>query len=295
MHPQCSGINKKEFTKIDKIIKSSKTGNNFFKCLKCSFQSATALGVDLTKIISAGKRKSVDTQTDSSNSLISDTSKTHQTDHTSHQLNSSIESKQKTKTDKEEISSLSKDQTSVDFVCTSKKETNRLIDNIPQEIKPNNSAEIKKRIKDLSSKNINIKHTYTLPKGGIAIHTDSEKDTKILEQEIQHIFPGSYCEKPLCHRDNKKIVIKNIHPSIIKEHIRESFRKQFHQNSFIKRFHSSTTKKPLPIISITCHTETVTKLLKNGLTILQKHYLCEPYKKPVIRCYNCQLFGHILH
>ena len=56
-------------------------------------------------------------QTDSSNSLISDTSKTHQTDHTSHQLNSSIESKQKTKTDKEEISSLSKDQTSVDFVC----------------------------------------------------------------------------------------------------------------------------------------------------------------------------------
>ena len=121
MHPQCSGINKKEFTKIDKIIKSSKTGNNFFKCLKCSFQSATALGVDLTKIISAGKRKSVDTQTDSSNSLISDTSKTHQTDHTSHQLNSSIESKQKTKTDKEEISSLSKDQTFVDFVCTSKK------------------------------------------------------------------------------------------------------------------------------------------------------------------------------
>ena len=108
------------------------------------FQSAAALGVDLTKIISARKRKSVDTETDSSNSLISDTSKTHQTDNASHQLNSSIESKQKTKTDKEEISSLSKDQTSVDFVCTSKKETNRLIDNICQETKPNNSAEIKK-------------------------------------------------------------------------------------------------------------------------------------------------------
>ena len=126
MHPQCSRINKKEFTKIDKIIKSSKAGNNFW-CLKCSFQSATALGVDLTKIISAGKRKSVDTQTDSSNSLISDTSK-KQTDHTSHQLNSSIESKQKTKTKKRSF--LSKDQISVDFACTSKKEANRLIDNI---------------------------------------------------------------------------------------------------------------------------------------------------------------------
>ena len=57
-------------------------------------------------------------------SAISDISKTHQTDHTLHQFNSSIESKQKTRTDKEEISSLSKDQTSVDFVCTIKKETN---------------------------------------------------------------------------------------------------------------------------------------------------------------------------
>ena len=56
-----------------------------------------------------------------------------------------IESKQKTKTNREEIS-LSKDQISVDFVCTIKKETNiRLIDSIPQEIKPNNSVEIKKQ------------------------------------------------------------------------------------------------------------------------------------------------------
>ena len=52
-------------------------------------------------------------------------------------------------------------------------------------------------------------------------------------------------------------------------------------------------KKPLPIISITCHTETATKLLKNSLTILQKHHLCEPSKKLVIRCLKCQLFGHI--
>ena len=70
-------------------------------------------------------------------------------------------------------------------VYTIKNETNiRPFDNIPQKIKPNNSAEIKKQIKDLSSKNVNIKHTCTLPKGGIAIHTDSEKDTEILEQEI---------------------------------------------------------------------------------------------------------------
>ena len=156
--------------------------------------------------------------------LISDKSKTHQTDHTPHQFNSSIESKQKTKTDKEEISSLSKDQTSVDFVCTIKKETNiRLIDNIPQDIKPNNSAEIKKPIKDLSSKTINIKHTYTLPKGGIAIHTDSEKNTEILEQEIQHIFLTvivknlflTGTKKKNCHQKYSSFHYKRTHQRLI--------------------------------------------------------------------------------
>ena len=38
---------------------------------------------------------------------------------------------------------------------------------------------------------------------------------------------------------------------------------------------------------------TAHKLLEKGLSLFGKNYACETYKKPIIRCYNCQNFGHI--
>ena len=55
-----------------------------------------------------------------------------------------------------------------------------LIDNITQNLKPINSTQIKKRIKEFSSELINIQYSYTLPKGGVAIHTETEKDAEPL-------------------------------------------------------------------------------------------------------------------
>ena len=55
-----------------------------------------------------------------------------------------------------------------------------LIYNITQNLKPINSTQIKKRIKDFSSELINIQYSYTLPKGGVAIHTETEKDAETL-------------------------------------------------------------------------------------------------------------------
>ena len=64
----------------------------------------------------------------------------------------------------------------------------RLIDNIPQTLRLENSTQIKKRIKDFSSQQINIQYSYTLPKGGVAIHTETEKVSETLEKEINKSF-----------------------------------------------------------------------------------------------------------
>ena len=60
----------------------------------------------------------------------------------------------------------------------------RLNDEIPQTLRPKDSTQIKKRIKEFSSEQINIQYSYTLPKGRVAIHTETEKDTETLEKEI---------------------------------------------------------------------------------------------------------------
>ena len=67
----------------------------------------------------------------------------------------------------------------------------RLIVNIPQTLRPKNSTQIKKRIKEFSSEQTNIEYSYTFPKGGAAIYTETEKDAEILEKEINKIFRGS--------------------------------------------------------------------------------------------------------
>ena len=69
--------------------------------------------------------------------------------------------------------------------------------------------------------------------------------------------------------------------------------KNFNQNSKIRRFPSPVNRKPLPIISISCHSEINSKLLIEGIDIFVKHYNCEQYQKHVISCFNCHQFGHI--
>ena len=167
----------------------------------------------------------------------------------------------------------------------------RLIDKIPQTLIPKNSTQIKKRIKEFSSEQINIQYSYTLPKGGVAIHTETEKDAETLEKETISFLAAP--AQNLTQTGFTKVVMKNINPFISTEDIKQVVDKKFNQNSKIRRFHSSVNRKPLPIISISCHSEISSKLLIDGIYIFGKHYNCEQYKKLVIRCFNCQQFGHI--
>ena len=137
----------------------------------------------------------------------------------------------------------------------------RLIDNIPQTSRPKNSPQIKKRIKEFSSEQINIQYSYTLPKGGVGIHTETEKDAETLDKKISNIFPGSSCTKHLIQTGFTKVVIKNINPFNSTEDIKQVVNKKFYQNSKIRRFHSSVNRKLLPVISIPCHSEISSKLL----------------------------------
>ena len=171
----------------------------------------------------------------------------------------------------------------------------RLIVNIPQTLRPKNSTQIKKWIKEFSSEQINIQYSYTLRKGGVAIHTETEKNAETLEKEIYNILPDSSCAKPLTQTGFTKVDIKNINPFISTEDIKQFVDKKFNQNSKIRRFHSSVNRKPLPIISISCHSEINSKLLIEGVDIFGKHCNCEQYKKPVIRYFNCQQFVTHLH
>ena len=169
----------------------------------------------------------------------------------------------------------------------------RLIDNIPNNLKPKNSSDIKTRINNTISQNIQINYTYNLPKGGIAIHFKTEEDIISFQQNLNSVYPGSRCSIPKNLQKKDKVVIKNINPNIPAEDLTNILEDLTKEKLYIKRFYSSFNFNPLPIISITCSQYLASKLLKEGIIILNTKYNCEKYSKPVIRCFNCQRFGHI--
>ena len=63
---------------------------------------------------------------------------------------------------------------SVNFSATAAQDITkfiRIVDNIAKNYsKPRNSVTIKREISKISSEKVNIKHTYTLPRGGVALH-----------------------------------------------------------------------------------------------------------------------------
>ena len=143
----------------------------------------------------------------------------------------------------------------------------RIIDNIPKDLQKNNSKLIKKRIKETTTEEIPIDFTYTLPKGGIAIHLPCEEDAKKLENNLDQIYPGSYCQQPQSHSGYNKVIVKNLDPSIPAQEIKQNIEEAYQITIQIKRYHSSLTKRPLPIICITYKGDTYPNFLSEDIRI----------------------------
>ena len=62
-----------------------------------------------------------------------------------------------------------------------------LIDNIPETLRPKSSTQTKEWIKEFSSEQIKIQYSYTLPKGGVAIHKETEKVRDIRERNKEYL------------------------------------------------------------------------------------------------------------
>ena len=86
----------------------------------------------------------------------------------------------------------------------------QLIDNIPKTLRSKNPTQIEERIKEFSCQKINIQYSYTLPKGGLAIYTETETYPETLDKGMNNIFPGSSCTVLLTQTGFTKLVIKNI-------------------------------------------------------------------------------------
>ena len=91
------------------------------------------------------------------------------------------------------------------------------------------------------------------------------------------------------------VYVKSVKTCLSVDVIKSDISNSLNSDCFITRLLNRITKHPLPVIKITFNDRESAQLcLRNGNYILGNHFQCHPkriYK--VVRCFNCQQFGHI--
>ena len=176
-------------------------------------------------------------------------------------------------TDSDKAKDLETEKT-VDFI--------RVVDNITtNKHQLRNSVSIKKVLNKATTEKIDIKHTYTLPKGGVAFHFKSQEDTNKFDKEVNKVFPGSTCNTPESLQNHKNFIIKDIESFISLRELTSSLQQIVQGRFYVRRFFSTRTRKPLPIICVTCESTTCDNFLHTGIELFGSHFNCEKYIKPV--------------
>ena len=181
-----------------------------------------------------------------------------------------------------------------DYLVSDKPEYIVIIDRIDFTFRT--SVDILKEIQKVY-KEITPLHCYPLPKGGIAIHVETQEEEQVLLSE----WPiGSFRTQRKVHPHKPKstykktLIVKSISADKTDENLKEDLEKTYKVDFKVTRLRNPNIDKVFPIIKIDTEISIGQTLLNEGVYILGHYYNCEPYVRDIpTRCFKCQKFGHI--
>ena len=167
-----------------------------------------------------------------------------------------------------------------------------IIDYIPNAIEFINSSRILKEINNFAP-TIPVKYAYSLARGGVAIHLNSQQDKETLIQALpREAFGGGKA-----YDLNSKVhtaFVKGVTSSVTTNRVREILASRDIDVTEVKRLTQHRTGRPLPVVKISCSYQAHNKLcMLSELNINGVDCKIERKYVEVYRCYNCHQFGHI--
>ena len=199
----------------------------------------------------------------------------------------------------ESRSSIKAEVTEVDKYIIQKEEEKEVrsriivIDDIPNSKDFLNSKEILKEFKNYC-KDITVTAAFRLAKGGISIYFKSKEDRdKALEKLSEKSFGGG---KKNCLSEEKAIPVflKSIDTGICTSVIENTIKQEVGKVISCRRLFNYNTGRPRQVIKVLCSEKIAHKLLSAEIYLEDQKITVEPSRnKEVVRCYNCQAFGHL--
>ena len=138
-----------------------------------------------------------------------------------------------------------------------------------------------------------MKYAYSLAKGGVAIHLNNIQDKLTLLQSFTSEAFGGAKISDLAER-NYTVFLKDVPTYISLEEVKSALHdKSIEVQKLLKQQHK-VTGRPQPVIKVVCSDTDARKLTDNTFINVGDH-ICDVVRNnvQVLRCYNCQQFGHI--
>lgn len=172
-----------------------------------------------------------------------------------------------------------------------------IVDNIENPKEFRSSIQIQEKIKRFEQFQ-EVQLAYSLPQGGIVLHfRSSVAAEKALENWPECVFN----DKEVPHRtsskkESKVNYMKNVDTSLSEFQIGEILSSIGIKYCSIKRLHYRYGRHPMPVVQLV-HASVEDKLaalqMVIPITFQNRNAFLESKKFKVIRCFNCQRFGHI--
>ena len=267
-HIECGGLTSKDYKRLT-------LGEQYYKCLPCCIKGSCCIkDVQYKTVVS----EAVDHLNKTDQSSSQEVTTNSQSDNTA----STDQALRDTSVPSEQISA------DVD----TERSNIIVVDDISNPANFVRSDSILQEVKNFAP-SIQVKYAYSLAKGGVAIHLNNVNDKVTLLQCFTREAFGGAKISDLATKDNI-VFLKNMPTYVDVDTVKSALHDNGIEVKGVQRLQYRITGRPRPVIRVACSRTDAKKLLDLPEFIVGSH-TCDVVRKNahILRCYNCQQFGHI--
>jgi len=168
-----------------------------------------------------------------------------------------------------------------------------IIDNINNPTEFSSSKHILREVNSFCPE-VKVEFAYSLARGGVAIHTvDKIGRDLLLDRLPQESFGGGIKHLPK-YKHSDTIFVKGVCTSVSTQDFDRLLIDSGIDTFEVRRLSNRVTGKSIRVLKVKCTPESSSVLLKSKIRVDNSVCVIEKKQRTrVIRCYNCQRFGHL--